>query len=90
MLQEAISIFFENLESGLSVHDALETDVALRAAIAVSYSLADAIEEVEEYLDAGYSVIETVILTATAFSSAYEEAAEILVAIEELAQETED
>jgi hypothetical protein len=59
MLEEAIEIFFENLESGLSIHDALETDMALRASIAVSYSLATCIEEVEEYIEAGYSVAET-------------------------------
>jgi hypothetical protein len=89
MLEVAIEIFFENLESGLSIHDALETDMALRASIAVSYSLANAINEVEEYIDEGYSVAETEILTAETFEEAYEETAIILVAVEELAEETE-
>lgn len=59
MLEEAISIFFDNLDDGLSVHDALETDMALRASIAVSYLLANCIELVEDYIDEGiYSVEE--------------------------------
>ena len=43
MLEEAIDIFFDNLISGLTIHDALETDMALRASIACSYSLAQCI-----------------------------------------------
>ncbi|MFS8159179.1 MAG: hypothetical protein ACMG6E_03010 [Candidatus Roizmanbacteria bacterium] len=89
MLEEAIAIFFENLESGLSIHDALETDMALRASIAVSYSLADCIEEVEDYIDDGYSIAEIMILTAEDFEAAYESTAIILLGVEELAEDTE-
>lgn len=43
LLDEAIDNLFVNLNAGLSMYDALETDKALRAAIAVSADLGDAI-----------------------------------------------
>jgi hypothetical protein len=48
LLKIAIGLFFENLDSGLDIHDSLETDMALRAAIAVSADLGKAIHEVSK------------------------------------------
>ncbi len=89
MLEEAIDIFFDNLISGLTIHDALETDMALRASIACSYSLAQCIEEVEDLLSEGITVEEVRLLTLEDFEDAYEATAEILLWVEELAEETE-
>jgi hypothetical protein len=40
MLETAIALFFDNLDAGMNIHDALESDMALRASTAVSYPLA--------------------------------------------------
>ncbi|MFS8159180.1 MAG: hypothetical protein ACMG6E_03015 [Candidatus Roizmanbacteria bacterium] len=43
LIDEAVDNLFDNLNDGLSMYDALETDKAIRAAIAVSADLGDAI-----------------------------------------------
>lgn len=83
----AIELFFDNLEAGLNIHDALETDMALRAAIAVSADLGNAINDASDLLDDGMDVADIEIATADTFEEAFEEAATVIIYLAELVSE---
>ena len=88
-IDEAIEVLFENLNDGLSIYEALETDKALRAAIAVSSDLGDVIQELTDMLEDGVSIDDAYELTEDDFDDSYAEAAAILIEMDELEQELE-
>jgi hypothetical protein len=87
LLEEAITVLFENLNSGLTLAEALETDKAIRASIAVSADLGDAIQILSDMLDDGVSIDDAYDLTEDIFDDAYAEAAAILMEMDELETE---
>jgi type II secretory pathway component PulF len=87
LLEEAITVLFENLNSGLTLTEALETDKAIRASIAVSADLGDAIQILSDMLDDGVSIDDAYDLTEDIFDDAYAEAAAILMEMDELETE---
>jgi hypothetical protein len=84
LIDEAIEVLFENLNSGMTMYEALETDKALRAAIAVSTDLGDIIEDLEDMIDDGLSIDDCYELTEDAFDLAYADVAVVLIEMDEL------
>lgn len=84
LLDEAIDNLFVNLNAGLTMYESLETDKALRAAIAVSADLGDAIQELTNMLEDGVSIDDAYDLTEDTFDDAYAESAAILIEMDEL------
>lgn len=87
LLEEAITVLFENLNSGLTLTEALETDKAIRASIAVSADLGDAIQTLSDMLDDGVSIDDAYDLTEDIFDDSYAEAAAVLMEMDELETE---
>ncbi|MFS8159181.1 MAG: hypothetical protein ACMG6E_03020 [Candidatus Roizmanbacteria bacterium] len=90
LLASAIENLFDNLSTGMSLTDALETDMALRAAIAVSADMGHAIEDLSNALTAGATLSEAENLSADVFIDAYEESATIIVSLEGIAEDESD
>lgn len=87
LLASAIEALYVNLATGISLYDALELDMALRAAIAVSSDLGHAIDNLSNALAAEATLSEAENLVADVFIDAYTEAATMIVYLEELAED---
>jgi hypothetical protein len=89
LLEEAVTVLFENLNDGLTIYEALETDKSIRAAIAVSADLGDVIQELTDMLDDGVSIDDAYDLTEDAFDDSFAEAAAVLMEMDALETEEE-
>lgn len=90
LLASAIENLYDNLSTGISLYEALELDMALRAAIAVSADLGHAIDNLSTALVAEATLSEAENLVADVFIDAYEESATMIIYLEGLAEDEAD